>query len=167
MTPARPSNLTQCKLCPMLDTVSSKDGETRGVILEAARRLGTEPGRRGVSMAEIASAAGVSRQAVYLHFETRTQLLVALLAWRDRMRGFTGVCAGFVARLQAEGALADEWSASDAADFLATILSIGSWQELIEERSWSRPRYVRAMRRSVEQSLLRPMEIKTAPRRRS
>ncbi|WP_437759577.1 TetR/AcrR family transcriptional regulator [Sorangium sp. So ce1389] len=206
--------------------MSSKDGDTRAVILEAARRLVTEPGRRGVSMAEIASAAGVSRQAVYLHFETRTQLLVALvrhvdevhgfadlvrkcerapdaravlsefigawadyvahitdvaramraaratdedaeLAWRDRMRGFTGVCAGFVARLQAEGALADEWSASDAADFLATILSIGNWQELIEERSWSRPRYVRAMRRSVEQSLLRPREIKTAPRRRS
>ncbi|WP_437289142.1 TetR/AcrR family transcriptional regulator [Sorangium sp. So ce406] len=206
--------------------MSSKDGETRAVILEAARRLVTEPGRRGVSMAEIASAAGVSRQAVYLHFETRTQLLVALvrhvdevhgfadmvrkcerapdarailsefigawadyvahitdvaramqaaraadedaeLAWRDRMRGFTGVCAGFVARLQAEGALADGWSASDAADFLATILSIGNWQELIEERSWSRPRYVRAMRRSVEQSLLRPVATRTAPRRRS
>ncbi|WP_437479054.1 hypothetical protein WME75_32130 [Sorangium sp. So ce1014] len=86
---------------------------------------------------------------------------------RNSMRGFTGVCAGFVARLQAEGALADEWSASGVADFLATILSIGNWQELIEERSWSRPRYVHAMRRSVEQSLLRPMEIKTAPRRRS
>ncbi|WP_437927626.1 hypothetical protein WMF37_52875 [Sorangium sp. So ce291] len=50
---------------------------------------------------------------------------------------------------------------------MATILSIGNWQELIEERGWSRPRYVRALRRSVEQSLLRPMEIKTAPRRRS
>ncbi len=209
--------------------MSSKDGDTRVVILEAARRLVTEPGRRSVSMAEIASAAGVSRQAVYLHFETRTQLLVALvrhvdevhgfaallrkcerasdgravlaefigawagyvaritdvaramraagatdedaaLAWRDRMGGFTRVCAGFVARLEAEGALADDWSASDAADFLATLLSIGNWQELIEERGWSRPRYVRAMRRSVEQSLLDPVQSKTletAARRRS
>lgn len=200
--------------------MSSEDGGTRVTILEAARRLVTEPGRRSVSMAEIASAAGVSRQGVYLHFETRTQLLVALvrhvdevhgfadlvrkceragdarailsefigawagyvaritdvaramraaaatdvdaaLAWRDRMSGFTGVCARFVERLEAEGALADQWSVSAAADFLATLLSIANWQELIEERGWSRPRYVRAMRWSVEQSLL-----ETTPRKR-
>ena len=198
----------------------STPNETRVSILDAARRLVTEPERRSVSMAEIASAAGISRQAVYLHFESRTQILVALvhhidevhgfadmlhkceraadaravlsdfigawagyvahitdvaramraasatdndaaLAWRDRMRAFTGVCAGFVARLEAEGELASEWSASDAADFLATLLSIGNWQELIEERGWSRQRYVRAMRRSAEQSLLAPV---TAPK---
>lgn len=206
--------------------MSTTSGETRVAILDAARRLMTAPERRGVSMAEIASAAGLSRQAVYLHFANRTQLLVALvrhvdevhgfaamlqrceragdgrgvlaefiaawagyvaritdvaramrvaaatdedaaLAWRDRMRGFTGVCAGIVARLAAEGALASEWSASEAADFLATMLSIGNWQELIEERGWSRQRYARTMRRSVERSLLAPVATPMAPRRAS
>lgn len=194
--------------------MSSKGEETRLAILESARRLVTDPARRPIAMADIAAEAGVSRQAVYLHFETRTQLLIALvrhvdlvhgfaallhrcrqagdarrtlsafigawagyvalitdvaramraaaaadgdaaLAWRDRMTGFTGVCADFVAQLQDDGALADDWSAADAADFLATMLSIGNWQELVEERGWSQLRYARAMRRSVEQSLLR------------
>ena len=206
--------------------MSTANGGTRVAILDAARRLVTEPGRRGVSMAEIASAAGVSRQAVYLHFENRTQLLIALvrhvdevhgfadllrkcerapdgrgllsefikawatyvaritdvaramraasatddeaaLAWRDRMRGFTRVCAGIVARLGAEGALANEWTASDAADFLATLLSIGNWQELIEERGWSKQRYRHAMRRSVERTLLAPSPRPSTPRRAS
>jgi len=195
--------------------VSTKATETRTTILEAARRLITAPGRRATSMAEIAAEGGLSRQTVYLHFETRTELLTALVrhvddvhgfvamlrrceragdgremlselvgawadyvaqitdvaramraaaatdddaarAWRDRMRGFTKVCARFVARLHADAALSEEWSPSDAADYLATLLSIGNWQELIEERGWSRQRYVRAMRRTVEQTLLRP-----------
>ena len=203
------------------------DRGTRAAILDAARQLVTDPGRRSVSMAEIASAAGVSRQAVYLHFENRTQLLIALvryvdevhgfaamlrkcerapdgrgvlsefikawagyvaritdvaramraagatddeaaLAWRDRMRGFTGICAGMVARIDADGELSNEWSASEAADFLATMLSIGNWQELIEERGWSTQRYTRAMRRSVERSLLAPIEApRHASRKRS
>ncbi len=206
--------------------MSTTNEGTRAAILDAARRLVTEPERRGVSMADIASAAGVSRQAVYLHFEGRTQLLIALvrhvdevhgfadmlrkcerapdgrgllsefiaawagyvahitdvahamraagatdndaaLAWRDRMRGFTGVCAGIVARLAAEGALANEWSASDAADFLATMLSIGNWQELIEERGWSRQRYRHAMHRSIERALLAPVAVPKASRKAS
>ena len=202
----------------------STTNATRVAILDAAHRLVTESGRRGASMAEIASAAGVSRQAVYLHFESRTQLLIALvqhidevhgfadmlhecerapngravlsafiaawaryvaritdvaramraasatdndaaLAWRNRMRAFTDVCAGIVARLEAEGALANEWSLSDAADFLATMLSIGNWQELIEVRGWSSQRYGRAMRRIVERSLLAPAAAPSASRR--
>lgn len=178
-------------------------------------------------MAAIAEEAGVSRQAVYLHFETRTELLAALvrhvdevhgfenmlrrcerapdgcsalwafigawggyvaqitdvaramraasatdvdaaLAFSERMRGFTRVCARFVARLQAEGSLLlDDGSTSDAADFLATLLSIGNWQELVEERGWSRQRYIGAMRRCVRQTLLIPTAPWGAPPTRS
>jgi AcrR family transcriptional regulator len=167
-------------------------------------------------MAAIADEAGVSRQALYLHFDSRTELLAALvrhvdevhgledllrrcerapdgcgalwqligawggyvaritdvaravraagatdedaaLAYGERMKAFTRVCARFVARIEAEGHLdVDAWSTPEAVDFLATLLSIVSWQDLVEERGWSRPRYVEAMRRCVRRTLLRP-----------
>ena len=40
-------------------------------------------GGRGVRMGDIAKAAGVSRQAVYLHFSSRTELLVAAARYLD------------------------------------------------------------------------------------
>lgn len=46
-------------------------------ILEAAHAL-MQQGATHASMAEIAKAAGISRQAVYMHFGTREALLVAL-----------------------------------------------------------------------------------------
>ncbi len=36
-------------------------------------------------MSDIAKAAGISRQAVYLHFSTRADLLVALTRWMDEV----------------------------------------------------------------------------------
>lgn len=41
-------------------------------------------GGRGVRMGDIAKAAGVSRQAVYLHFASRTELLVAAARYLDQ-----------------------------------------------------------------------------------
>ena len=38
---------------------------------------------RGVRMGDIAAAAGISRQAVYLHIASRTQLLVATTRYLD------------------------------------------------------------------------------------
>ena len=45
--------------------------------------------RRGqeVRMSDIAKAAGVSRQAVYLHFNSRTELMVATTHYIDQVRG--------------------------------------------------------------------------------
>lgn len=60
---------------------------TRERILEAAHGRLTETGDPTVSMGRIAEAAGVSRQAVYLHFESRAGLLVALVRWIDERRG--------------------------------------------------------------------------------
>lgn len=53
--------------------------KTRTRILEAARKLLEERGYGGAGLEEIASAAGVSRQSVYLHFGSRGRLLVALV----------------------------------------------------------------------------------------
>lgn len=57
--------------------MSSKNIETRTRILDATMRMLEERGGRGVRMGDIAKAAGISRQAIYLHFASRTELLVA------------------------------------------------------------------------------------------
>lgn len=57
------------------------DPATRRAILEAARALLEAGG--AVRLADVGRAAGVSRQAVYLHFGSRTGLLVALVQYVD------------------------------------------------------------------------------------
>ncbi|CAN5714594.1 hypothetical protein BH24ACT20_BH24ACT20_17480 [soil metagenome] len=42
---------------------------------------------QGVRMSDVAKAAEVSRQAVYLHFESRAELLVATARYVDEVRG--------------------------------------------------------------------------------
>lgn len=60
----------------MIDTMSSGDPGTRRRILEAARELLEARPGAGVSMGEVAQHAGVSRQALYLHFADRTALFL-------------------------------------------------------------------------------------------
>lgn len=59
---------------------------TRERILEATRALTEEEGA-GVAMERIAERAGISRRAVYLHFASRTKLLLALVAHVDETGG--------------------------------------------------------------------------------
>jgi len=69
-----------------LDTVSSRNASVvngsvqnaSGRILDAALALLARKGDAAVTMAQIARAARVSRQAVYLHFADRAALMVAL-----------------------------------------------------------------------------------------
>lgn len=63
------------------DGTTSK-GATRARILEAARSV-IETEGASVPMERIAEQARVSRRAVYLHFESRAALLVALVAHVD------------------------------------------------------------------------------------
>lgn len=58
---------------------TSRSRETRAAILDAALRLLEGDGYHAVSVADVARAAGVSRQAVYLHFGSKAQLLEALV----------------------------------------------------------------------------------------
>ncbi len=61
-------------------TMSTGREGTRERILSAARRLLEERGYQGVGVDQIARAAGVSRQAVYVHhFASKADLLLALL----------------------------------------------------------------------------------------
>jgi len=57
--------------------VSSDKIDTRTRILESTWKLLESDGGETVRMSDIAKAAGVSRQAVYLHFPNRADLLIA------------------------------------------------------------------------------------------
>ena len=66
--------------------MSSEKPTTRTRILEAAWRLLESGQAEGVRMADIAREAGISRQAVYLHFPTRAELLVATTRYLDEVK---------------------------------------------------------------------------------
>lgn len=66
-----------------LYTMSSENLNTRDRILNAAWRLLEENPRKNVRMSDIAKKAEISRQAVYLHFTTRAELLIATTRYLD------------------------------------------------------------------------------------
>jgi AcrR family transcriptional regulator len=63
------------------------DPGTRTRILGTAVRLVARSGAAGVTLGELAKAAGVSRQALYLHFADRADLFLALVRHVDEQRG--------------------------------------------------------------------------------
>lgn len=75
--------------------LSSRKERTRARILEAARRLLVARGYHGVGMEEIATAAGVSRQAVYLHFGSKAELMLAMVEHIDLTEGLYEVLEPF------------------------------------------------------------------------
>ncbi|NDL61133.1 TetR/AcrR family transcriptional regulator [Phytoactinopolyspora mesophila] len=56
---------------------------TRAAVLEAAWQLLEESGAEQTTMGAVAKRAGVSRQALYLHFSSRAELLLALHEYVD------------------------------------------------------------------------------------
>lgn len=67
--------------------MSSASPDTRHRILEAATKLLEEGGGSGVRMSDIAKRAGITRQAVYLHFANRAELLIAATFHVDEIKG--------------------------------------------------------------------------------
>ena len=57
---------------------SSRASQTRTQILDAARVLFEEHGYHGAGLEAVGKKAGVSRQAIYLHFPSKSELLAAL-----------------------------------------------------------------------------------------
>lgn len=67
--------------------MSSYKSETKTKILAAALKLLTNNAGKGVRMSDIAKRAGVSRQAIYLNFESRTELMIATVQYGDDING--------------------------------------------------------------------------------
>lgn len=66
--------------------MSSIKSDTETRILEATMAQLQSGGGEAVRMSDIAKAAGISRQAVYLHFPTRAALLIAATHHLDRIK---------------------------------------------------------------------------------
>ena len=174
---------------------------------------------QGVRMRDVADAAGVSRQAVYDHFGSRAELMVATARYGDEVRGLEGrlgryraaergvdrlgafiefwgnyipeiygiaramlaardtdeavaaawddrmavvqeACRDIVGRLRRDGMLAPGWSKEEAGDLLWAMLSIGNWENLTLERSWSVDQYVEKMQALAKRAFV--MEPKRA-----
>jgi AcrR family transcriptional regulator len=62
----------------MLYSMSSGRPDTRNAILDAARALFEDRGYFGAGLEAVAKKAGVSRQAIYLHFASKGALLTEL-----------------------------------------------------------------------------------------
>jgi AcrR family transcriptional regulator len=79
--------------------------DTRSRILDAALEL-MRAGAAGASLVQIAKAAGVSRQAVYLHFSDRAHLYLALVRRVDEARDLAGALRQIEDAPSGEAALA-------------------------------------------------------------
>lgn len=115
--------------------MSSKEralADTRIRILEAALKRVSRRNGADVTMAEIAQAAGVSRQAVYLHFADRTELLVSLAQYVDERRGLS-------AKLRA---------ITEAPNGVAAALALLALQATDNPELWPIARAFEAVRRS-------------------
>ena len=73
--------------------MSSEKNPTRTRILKASWKLLEEGGGADVRMSDIAKAAGISRQALYLHFPTRAELLVETTRYLDEFYDIQGQLA--------------------------------------------------------------------------
>ena len=76
--------------------MSSGDPETRKRILEKTWHLMEKRKGQGVKISDIARAAGISRQAVYLHFGSRAELLVATARYVDEVKNLNERLQSFI-----------------------------------------------------------------------
>jgi AcrR family transcriptional regulator len=99
-------------------------------ILEAAWELVTERGTVDVTVGEIAAAAGVSRQLVYVHFGDRAGLLTAMARHRDEASGFVDQVAAAREMPPAEGLehLLRAWC-----DYMPTIATVARALEVSDD----------------------------------
>jgi TetR/AcrR family transcriptional regulator, acrAB operon repressor len=72
-------------------TKAHQSAETRGSIISAALRLFAERGFASASIAEITEAAGITKGAIYWHFDSKDALFEAILGqirddWQEAVR---------------------------------------------------------------------------------
>ena len=198
--------------------------DTRARLLDAARQLLEEGGPHGVGMEQIAQAAGVSRQSLYLHFGSKTGLLLALVAhvdahrdvndlvdrlwtmpealtaleaaadlaaatnpeihrialaldaarrwdtafepaWQDRTTHRLQRYRRLARWLQRDGRLGAGWSIRHATDFIWTLTSVQTYDQLVVERGLSIQGYTTLLQTSLRSTLTSELRNTPLPRR--
>lgn len=145
---------------------SNRAAKTRVAILDSARTLFEEHGYFAVGLEAVASRAGISRQAIYLHFESKADLLRALherVNAQDVAPAFEKVWAAETA----EGAL-DAWISATAEAVpkfigIANTLNAARRSDPDVEATWQAPaagRYADCLRLAARLK----QEKKLAPR---
>ena len=99
----------------MLYSMSSSGRPTRIAILEAAHELFAAEGYHGVGLEKVAKQAGVSRQAVYLHFGSKGGLLLELARYEHERTGISALADRTVWSAPDAAAALDAWAALFAA----------------------------------------------------
>jgi len=110
------------------------DPATRRRILGAALDLITRRGGADVTLADVARAARVSRQALYLHFADRAALFVALVRHADERRGLPAA----IQRV------------ADAPTGVAAVREMVALQARMNPKIWPLARLLDAVRRQDE-----------------
>jgi AcrR family transcriptional regulator len=113
-------HLTHVKSSRTIDFMGSTS--TRERILECAWQLALERGVESVTLADVGRAAGISRQAVYLHFPNRATLLTHAARQFDRASGFDDRLAATIGLPPREAfeTLAAEWLA-----YIPSVATVG------------------------------------------
>ena len=150
---------------------------TRRRIFEAAWNLIVVRGEAGFTMAHIAKKAKISRQALYLHFADRAQLLDALVRYADEKRGLTSAIQHIVDAPTAREALGRMvslqalqnpriWAialafeavrrtdkAAQRSWLLYVITSLRMWEDLVLVRGWTADEYQERVTRLLLEGL--------------
>lgn len=103
--------------------MSSKNISTRDRILKSCQALLETKGARDVRMSDIAKRAGISRQALYLHFPNRAELLIATTRYLDEINGIGKVVDEQI--LAAEGVARLEGFIDVWCNYIPTIYGVG------------------------------------------
>jgi len=194
--------------------MSSKSDRTRSRILHTTCELLSKGAGAPSRMSDIAKGAGISRQALYLHFPNRADLLVAAAryldevndvdaglaesraahgvarldayiaawgayipkvygmaralmamkdtddeaaaAWRDRMGAMRHGCEAAVRSMEAEGQLREGYSIEAATDLLFNLISIPSWESMVQDQCWSEADWLEWTTRAARDMLVAP-----------
>jgi len=67
--------------------LSTRSAKSRRLLLQTARRLLEEHGYHGVGLETLAAEAGMSRQSIYVHFQSKARLLLELVDHVDESEG--------------------------------------------------------------------------------
>ena len=193
--------------------MSSSELDTRTRILETTWALLEKQPGQSLSMGKIAKASGISRQALYLHFTSRAELLIATTryvdevkelnqrlakiqqcssgkemlqvlikewgnyipevygvskalmmtkdtdeaaaeAWSEIMGCLYDVCVEIIQKLGKENKRCLDWDEKSASDFLWTLISIQSWEQLTLECKWDNDQYISHITQTVMASIV-------------